>query len=65
MSGLVITFLFVNVPFWYHRLERLDHLAKKFYHKAGIHESWTAGKEEMLTADDYKSKSLQELKVIN
>jgi len=46
------------------RLERLDHLAKKFYHKAGIHESWTAGKEEMLTADDYKSKSLQELKAL-
>ena len=45
------------------RLERLDHLAKKFYHKAGIHEGWTAGKEAMLNAEDYKSTSLQELKV--
>merc|ERR1739838_1225679 len=43
------------------RLERLDHLAKKFYHKAKIHESWTAGKVDMLEDDDYKSCSLQEL----
>ena len=27
------------------RPERLDHLAKKFYHKSQIHLSWTAGKE--------------------
>merc|ERR1712136_227703 len=46
------------------RLERLDHLAKKFYHKAGIHEGWTAGKEAMLNAEDYKSTSLQELKAL-
>jgi len=46
------------------RLERLDHLAKKFYHKAKIHEAWTAGKIDMLEADDYKSCSLQELKAL-
>lgn len=46
------------------RLERLDHLAKKFYHKAKIHEAWTAGKIEMLEDDDYKSCSLQELKAL-
>ena len=32
------------------RLERLEHLAKKFKHKADIHEAWTAGKEEMLSS---------------
>ena len=26
------------------RLERLEHLAKKFKHKADIHEAWTSGK---------------------
>ncbi|CBY30950.1 unnamed protein product [Oikopleura dioica] len=29
------------------RLERLDHLAKKFYHKSQIHQSWTVGKEDI------------------
>ena len=32
------------------RLERLEHLAKKFKHKADIHEAWTSGKEEMLSS---------------
>merc|ERR1712032_1070469 len=36
------------------RLERLEHLAKKFKHKADIHEAWTSGKEEMLSSQDYK-----------
>merc|ERR1711979_183854 len=35
-----------------------------FYHKAGIHEGWTSGKEGMLTAEDYKSTNLQELKAL-
>jgi len=51
----------VTVPLL--RLERLDHLAKKFYHKAGIHEDWTDGKEDALQSEDYKGCSLQELKV--
>jgi actinin alpha len=29
---------------------RLEHLAKKFKHKADIHEAWTSGKEEMLSS---------------
>lgn len=45
------------------RLERLDHLAKKFYHKATIHESWTEGQEERLRSTDYKTCNLQEIKV--
>ena len=32
------------------RLERLEHLAKKFKHKADIHEAWAIGKEEMLSS---------------
>lgn len=46
------------------RLERLDHLAKKFYHKSGIHLSWTEGKEEMLKADDYKGCNLAEIRAL-
>ena len=45
------------------RLERLDHLAQKFRHKCEIHEEWSAGKEEMLQASDYKRCRLNELKV--
>lgn len=41
-----------------HRLERLEHLAAKFNHKAAIHESWTAGKDEMLAADDLEDVTL-------
>ena len=36
------------------RLERLEHLAKKFKHKADIHEAWTSGKEEMLSSQVHK-----------
>ena len=32
------------------RLERQEHHAKKFKHKADIHEAWTSGKEEMLSS---------------
>ncbi|CAG5110513.1 Oidioi.mRNA.OKI2018_I69.chr2.g4911.t1.cds [Oikopleura dioica] len=46
------------------RLERLDHLAKKFYHKSQIHQSWTAGKEETLKSEDYRSCTLSELKAL-
>uniref|UniRef100_H2Y427 Uncharacterized protein n=1 Tax=Ciona savignyi TaxID=51511 RepID=H2Y427_CIOSA len=46
------------------RLERLDHLAKKFYYKAGIHEKWTVGQEENLASEEYKRASLQELKAL-
>ncbi|XP_062502461.1 alpha-actinin-like [Corticium candelabrum] len=40
------------------RLERLEHLAAKFNHKADIHEGWTAGKEEALQADDISGANL-------
>ncbi|XP_065832776.1 alpha-actinin-like [Oscarella lobularis] len=40
------------------RLERLEHLAAKFNHKADIHESWTSGKEETLQADDIEGANL-------
>lgn len=36
-----------------YRLERLEHLAQKFKHKADIHEEWTKGKEEMLQVRQY------------
>ena len=45
------------------RLERLEHLAKKFKHKADIHEAWTSGKEEMLSSQvhqlNYKLPGLE------
>merc|ERR1719439_47252 len=46
------------------RLERLEHLAKKFKHKADIHEAWTSGKEEMLSSQDYKNCKIFELKAM-
>ncbi|QQP58443.1 Alphaactinin_ sarcomericlike [Caligus rogercresseyi] len=46
------------------RLERLEHLAKKFKHKADIHEAWTSGKEEMLSSNDYKNCKIFELKAM-
>jgi len=46
------------------RLERLEHLAKKFHHKADIHEAWTAGKEDMLLSQDFRHSKLNELKAL-
>uniref|UniRef100_A0A8C2B685 Actinin, alpha 2b n=1 Tax=Cyprinus carpio TaxID=7962 RepID=A0A8C2B685_CYPCA len=46
------------------RLERLDHLAEKFRQKATNHQSWAAGKEEMLTRKDYESASLMEVRAL-
>jgi len=46
------------------RLERLEHLAKKFKHKADIHEEWTRGKEEMLQSQDFRHCKLNELKAL-
>ncbi|XKL66158.1 hypothetical protein PGB90_009578 [Kerria lacca] len=46
------------------RLERLEHLAQKFKHKADIHEDWTRGKEEMLQSSDYRQCKLNELKAL-
>uniref|UniRef100_A0A671M4Y4 Alpha-actinin-2-like n=1 Tax=Sinocyclocheilus anshuiensis TaxID=1608454 RepID=A0A671M4Y4_9TELE len=46
------------------RLERLDHLAEKFRQKATNHETWAAGKEEMLTRKDYESASLMEVRAL-
>jgi actinin alpha len=46
------------------RLERLDHLAKKFKHKCDIHESWSEGKENLLEAQDFKRCKLNDLKAL-
>ncbi|GAB6024874.1 hypothetical protein CHUAL_009988 [Chamberlinius hualienensis] len=46
------------------RLERLDHLAQKFKHKADIHEEWTRGKEEMLQSQDFRNCRLNEVKAL-
>uniref|UniRef100_A0A672RNU9 Alpha-actinin-2 n=1 Tax=Sinocyclocheilus grahami TaxID=75366 RepID=A0A672RNU9_SINGR len=46
------------------RLERLDHLAEKFRQKATNHETWAAGKEEMLTRKDYESACLMEVRAL-
>jgi len=46
------------------RLERLEHLAKKFNHKCDIHENWTQGKEIMLQSQDYRNSRLNDVKAI-
>ncbi|KAJ8929336.1 hypothetical protein NQ314_017989, partial [Rhamnusium bicolor] len=46
------------------RLERLEHLAQKFKHKADAHEEWTRGKEEMLQSQDFRQCRLNELKAL-
>uniref|UniRef100_UPI00358E4893 alpha-actinin-1-like n=1 Tax=Myxine glutinosa TaxID=7769 RepID=UPI00358E4893 len=46
------------------RLERFDHLAEKFQHKAAIHVAWTEGKEALLLQRDFESVSLTELKAL-
>lgn len=46
------------------RLERLEHLAKKFNHKCDIHEAWTNGKEAMLQSQDYRNSRLNDVKAI-
>ncbi|KAG9475317.1 hypothetical protein GDO78_003645 [Eleutherodactylus coqui] len=46
------------------RLERLEHLAEKFRQKATLHESWTRGKEELLSQRDYESASLMEIRAL-
>uniref|UniRef100_A0A1A8I3Y0 Actinin alpha 3b n=1 Tax=Nothobranchius kuhntae TaxID=321403 RepID=A0A1A8I3Y0_NOTKU len=46
------------------RLERLDHLAEKFKQKCAMHESWTGGKEELLSQKDYESASLMEIRAL-
>ncbi|MBN3289560.1 ACTN3 protein, partial [Polypterus senegalus] len=46
------------------RLERLDHLAEKFKQKCALHESWTAGKEDLLSQKDYESASLMEIRAL-
>uniref|UniRef100_A0A672PWB5 Actinin alpha 3b n=1 Tax=Sinocyclocheilus grahami TaxID=75366 RepID=A0A672PWB5_SINGR len=46
------------------RLERLDHLAEKFKQKCSLHESWTAGKEHLLSQKDYETASLMEIRAL-
>jgi len=46
------------------RLERLDHLAKKFKHKCDIHDEWANGKEILLEAQDFKHCKLNDLKAL-
>ena len=46
------------------RLERLEHLAKKFHLKCAAHEQWSQGKEIMLGAQDFRSSRLNELRAI-
>uniref|UniRef100_A0A4W5K1K0 Actinin alpha 3b n=1 Tax=Hucho hucho TaxID=62062 RepID=A0A4W5K1K0_9TELE len=46
------------------RLERLDHLAEKFKQKSSLHQSWTSGKEELLSMKDYESASLMEIRAL-
>ncbi|XP_067100287.1 alpha-actinin-2-like [Osmerus mordax] len=43
------------------RLERLEHLAEKFKHKATTHEEWSVGKDHILNCKDYESASLTEM----
>uniref|UniRef100_A0A672LKF5 Alpha-actinin-3-like n=1 Tax=Sinocyclocheilus grahami TaxID=75366 RepID=A0A672LKF5_SINGR len=46
------------------RLERLDHLAEKFKQKCSLHESWTTGKEHLLSQKDYETASLMEIRAL-
>jgi actinin alpha len=46
------------------RLERLEHLAKKFKHKCDIHESWANGKDLLLDAQDFKRSKLNDVKAL-
>jgi actinin alpha len=46
------------------RLERLEHLAKKFKHKCDIHESWANGKDQLLEAQDFKRCKLNDVKAL-
>ncbi|XP_076319488.1 alpha-actinin-like isoform X1 [Tachypleus tridentatus] len=46
------------------RLQRLDHLAQKFQHKADNHEEWTQGKEERLESQDFRNCRLNEVKAL-
>uniref|UniRef100_G3Q5J4 Actinin alpha 3b n=1 Tax=Gasterosteus aculeatus aculeatus TaxID=481459 RepID=G3Q5J4_GASAC len=46
------------------RLERLDHLAEKFKQKCSMHESWTGGKEDLLSQKDFESASLMEIRAL-
>ncbi|XP_072345760.1 LOW QUALITY PROTEIN: alpha-actinin-2-like [Scyliorhinus torazame] len=46
------------------RLERLDHLAEKFKQKCALHESWTGGKEDILSRKDYESATLMEIRAL-
>ena len=55
--------LFYLLLHLFHRLERLDHLAKKFKHKCDIHEGWSEGKEVLLADNDFTDTKLNELRV--
>jgi len=46
------------------RLERLEHLAKKFKNKCDIHEEWSTGKEDMLRLEDFKKCRLTDIKAM-
>ena len=48
--------------FWCCRLERLDHLAKKFRHKCDLHDQWCGGKEEALKTHNFNKCRLDEIK---
>ncbi|XP_054758487.1 alpha-actinin-like isoform X2 [Lytechinus pictus] len=45
------------------RLERLDHLLKKFKTKCDMHEAWAAGKEDVLK-EDFSGLRLNDLKAL-
>ena len=47
------------------RLERLDHLTKKFQNKCEIHEEWSQGKVDLLKSNDFKQSSLNDLRALS
>jgi actinin alpha len=46
------------------RLERLEHLAEKFWRKCAIHDEWVAGKEGYLRSNDYRSSNVYQIKAL-
>ena len=45
------------------RLERLEHLAEKFRQKCALHAQWCVPRASALTASDWRTFKLHELKV--
>ncbi|KAL0964735.1 hypothetical protein UPYG_G00328200 [Umbra pygmaea] len=46
------------------RLERLEHLAEKFQMKTNTHDTWSQGKDRVLSSKDYETCSLMDVRAL-